>query len=89
MITKCTEPGDDEPDEGCLVDCFFGGDDACDEFVDTQAVVIEETAATPIVFPPEPEIVLQVPETPPVGGDCPVCRAVGWGDPHIIVSFFV
>lgn len=83
MITQCTQDGDDEPDEGCLVDCFFGGEDACDEFTKTVA----NTATAPIVFPPEPEITLKVPETPPAGGKCPVCKAVGWGDPHIIVSF--
>ena len=80
VIAQCTQDGDDEPDEGCLLDCFFGGEDACNEFVDTVAEVIAQTQTEPILFPPEPEITLQVPDTPPAGGDCPVCKAVGWGD---------
>lgn len=59
VLTQCTEDGDDEPDEGCLFDCFFGGEEACQEFTDTVTTIIADTATEDIVFPPEPEITLQ------------------------------
>ncbi|CAJ1940528.1 unnamed protein product [Cylindrotheca closterium] len=63
----------------CIVDSIALGPEAAEAYLEDPALnhTLSQTASTDI------EIVLQVPDESP-DPNCPVCKARGWGDPHII-----
>jgi len=83
QVTKC---GDGNIE--CLLEAVNLGEGAADSAVETPGADEEEPEEIQILKTEsssiESDIVLEVPETPPADGLCPVCKAVGWGDPHII-----
>ena len=63
----------------CIVDDIALGDEAADAFNEDPGLqhTVAQALATDI------DIVLQVPDESP-DPNCPVCKARGWGDPHIV-----
>ncbi|KAL3935356.1 MAG: hypothetical protein SGBAC_009114 [Bacillariaceae sp.] len=73
IIKKC------KGDVFCIIDEIALGLEAAEQYLGDEALnhTVAQTDATDI------EIVLQVPDESP-DPDCPVCKARGWGDPHIV-----
>ncbi|CAJ1954004.1 unnamed protein product [Cylindrotheca closterium] len=63
----------------CMIDYIALGEEAADAYLEDPAldIPLQQTASTDI------DIILQVPNESP-NPSCPVCKAIGWGDPHIV-----